>query len=110
MGVTGGTLSVIFNNALASQFVPTLTATSPTGGAANGIPLNVRIDGSFPGTPEASPPSTFTGCLIAAAREAAVKITRVTICRNVGISCSQRVGLQSVLRYRFLTVAARLAA
>src|SRR4051794_23302882 len=39
---------------------------SPTGGAANGMPLNAVMEGSRPGTPVSTPPSTWMGCEIAA--------------------------------------------
>src|SRR5581483_56105 len=39
---------------------------SPTGGAANGIPLNTRTSASLPATPDIRPVSIFTGSFIAA--------------------------------------------
>src|SRR6516162_6628144 len=38
----------------------------PTGGAAKGMPLKTRIEGSLPRAPEIWPPVTATGCLMAA--------------------------------------------
>src|SRR5580704_9318461 len=39
---------------------------SPTGGAANGMPLKAVMEASLPGTPCTCPPETFTGPSIAA--------------------------------------------
>ena len=39
---------------------------SPTGGAANGIPLYTRTAALVPATPETEPLSVFTGSLVAA--------------------------------------------
>src|SRR6266568_3715438 len=49
---------------------------SPTGGAANGMPLKTEIDGSLPATPESRPVLIFTGCGTARARGSANRAQR----------------------------------
>src|SRR5438067_12575179 len=44
----------------------------PTGGAANGMPLNTRTAASLPAAPDTMPESSFTGSVMAADAIAAV--------------------------------------
>src|SRR5580704_9613879 len=62
---------------LSAAFTPDHLATgwgarqrsAPTGGAANGIPLNAVMEASRAGVPDTIPPETLTGCEIAAKPE-----------------------------------------
>src|SRR5256885_3971588 len=65
----------------------------PTGGAANGMPLNTRTAASLPAAPDTMPESSFTGSVIAAdAVAAANTIEAVIIRRFISVLVSVFVG------------------
>src|SRR4051812_35648997 len=54
----------------------------PTGGAANGMPLNTRTAASLPGAPDTMPESSFTGSVIAADAAVATNSTAAVMIRR----------------------------
>src|SRR5438067_13687193 len=69
----------------------------PSGGAANGMPLNTRTSGSVPALPETIPLSNFTGGSIAATSGAAHRRTVRKRIRTPGRP-SYRTSPQSIIR------------